>query len=134
MDNQDQQQQQVFEGDFGEADLEADENLDWLPDFDWLHADLPVIPDQENVLLPLPDVPEFIMPLPNIQGEFEGNMLLPQEQEEQPPQEGQFFYDEFGHILTEFVEPEAGLMYPVNIQTALGQNEEGDFVFAPPPY
>lgn len=126
--------QQVFEGDFGDADLEADENLDWLAEFDWENPDMPVLPDQENVLLPQPEAPQFVMPLPNVQGEFEGAVLLPQEQEEQPEEGTSYFYDDFGHMMTEFAELEPDVYVPLQTQFAFGQNDEGNFVFAPRPY
>lgn len=136
MDNQNQQQQ-VFEGDFGDVDLEAEEDLNWLAEFDWQNQEMEVLPNQENVVLPAPEPPQFIMPLPNIQGEFEGGQfLLPQEQQEQP-QEGQgFFYDDLGGVITEYVERSPEEYYPVlNYQQwAIAQDEEGIPIYSPRPY
>lgn len=136
MDNNQEQQQQVFQGDFG--DLEADEDLDWLDmDYDWVNPEMPVLQNQQNVLLPEPPPLPFLFPIPNAQGEFEGTVLnlLPQEQEQQPPEGEGFFYDQLGYILTEFSEPEPDYFYPINQQEAFAQDEEtGDFIFAPQPY
>lgn len=140
MDNveqQQQEQQQIFEGFFGEPDLEADENLDWLMDVDLDNPELPIIANQENVLMPQPAAPEFVFPVPNVNAEFEGGQfLLPQEQEQQPPEGQGFFYDDLGGVITEYVERQPDEYYPVldYQQWATGLDEEGIPIFAPRPY